>query len=63
MEDEVLRGRLDFILLLIMNVGICLLKISIALSFLSIIDGTSIWTARVLWALIGLLDFLSHCLT
>lgn len=55
--DQVIRGRLDFILTLMALVGVCLLKTSIALSLLALIATSGVWMSRVIWALIGLLLF------
>lgn len=52
--DQVIRGRLDFILTLMALVGVCLLKTSIALSLLALIANSGIWMSRIIWALIGL---------
>lgn len=52
MPDQVIRGKLDFILTLLALVGVCLLKISIALSLLSVIATSGAWMSRAIWALI-----------
>lgn len=51
--DQIIRGKLDFILILLANLGGCLLKTSIALSLLALIATSGVWMSRAIWALIG----------
>lgn len=53
-SDQIIRGQLDFILILLANAGVGLLKISIALSLLALIATSGAWISRVIWALIGM---------
>lgn len=51
--DQSIRGELDFLLTPLALVGVCLLKISIALSLLALLPASGVWMSRVIWALIG----------
>lgn len=65
--DQGIRGELDFLLTLLALVGVCLLKISIALSLLALIPTSGVWMSRVIWALVGvcrppLASYMMRCL-